>query len=56
MPSEFVPELVALYEAGKLRLIDKIVQVYRVEDFNQAVSDMKAGKVSPLLKSGSGVA
>ena len=44
-----IPFLIEQYSQGKFPL-EKIVQTYRIEDFEIAIRDMKVGKViKPVL-------
>lgn len=48
-PRRFIPELIARHLAGRFPH-DRLVTTYRFADINQAVADMKAGKViKPVL-------
>lgn len=38
-----IPRLLALYRAGKLRLDELVTKTYKIEEVNQAFSDMKSG-------------
>lgn len=42
---QFIPELIKLHREGNFP-IDKLCKVYSVKDFEQAVSDLRTGKVS----------
>lgn len=49
VPSQFIPELIAYYHAGKLP-VDKLVRTYPFESINQAIADTHSGKVvKPVL-------
>lgn len=49
-PPEFVPKMVNWYLEGKFA-IDKIEKEYSIEDFQQALDDIKSGKaIKPILK------
>lgn len=48
-PQTFIPELIAHYEAGRLP-IDRLISTYPFTQINDAVADMKAGRViKPVL-------
>ena len=42
-PDEFIPELVSLYNEGRLP-VDRLVKTYPLEEINKAVADQHAGK------------
>lgn len=44
VPSEFIPKLIDLYATGKFP-IDRLIKQYRLQDINEAVSDMESGRV-----------
>ncbi len=41
-PDEFIPELVAHYQAGKLP-IERLIKTYKLSEINQAIADQKSG-------------
>lgn len=50
VPDIFIPRLIALYQQGQFPF-DKLVTYYRLEEINQAIADMHAGKtIKPILR------
>lgn len=48
-PDRFIPELVALYRAGRFPF-DKLITTYRLDEINRAVSDQHAGLcIKPVM-------
>jgi NDMA-dependent alcohol dehydrogenase len=43
-PREAMPKLLSMYEAGTLKLDELITQRYKLEDINEAMKDLRAGK------------
>jgi Zn-dependent alcohol dehydrogenase len=39
-----IPELLALYRRGELKLRELITQTYRLDDINSGYADLEAGK------------
>lgn len=51
LPEVTLPYLVAKLEAGELSFLEKMVQVYKPSDMNQAVQDQESGKViKPVIE------
>ena len=49
VPQDYVPKMIQWYREGKLP-VNKMVKFYAVQDFQQALEDMKSGKtVKPVL-------
>jgi len=44
-PAEDIPRYVKLYEQGKLKLDEIITNRYKLDDINQAINDIRSGKV-----------
>jgi S-(hydroxymethyl)glutathione dehydrogenase/alcohol dehydrogenase len=43
-PREAMPMLLSMYEAGKLKLDELITKTYKLDDINEAMEDLRAGK------------
>jgi S-(hydroxymethyl)glutathione dehydrogenase/alcohol dehydrogenase len=43
-PREAMPMLLSMYEAGKLKLDELITQTYKLDDINEAMKDLRAGR------------
>ncbi|MDX1873921.1 NDMA-dependent alcohol dehydrogenase [Mycolicibacterium sp. 120266] len=43
-PREAMPRLLSMYEAGSLRLDELITQRYKLDDINEAMRDLRAGR------------
>ncbi|MBX7453997.1 NDMA-dependent alcohol dehydrogenase [Mycolicibacterium sp. 3033] len=43
-PREAMPRLLAMYEAGTLRLDELVTQRYKLDDINEAMKDLRAGR------------
>jgi Zn-dependent alcohol dehydrogenase len=43
-PREAMPRLLSMYEAGELKLDELITQKYKLDDINEAMRDLRAGK------------
>ncbi|ASW99996.1 NDMA-dependent alcohol dehydrogenase [Mycobacterium intracellulare] len=43
-PREAMPKLLAMYEAGLIKLDELVTQKYKLEDINEAMRDLRAGK------------
>jgi NDMA-dependent alcohol dehydrogenase len=43
-PREAMPMLLSMYEAGKLKLDELVTQKYKLDDINEAMKDLRAGK------------
>jgi Zn-dependent alcohol dehydrogenase len=43
-PREAMPKLLSMYEAGLLKLDELITQKYKLDDINEAMKDLRAGK------------
>jgi aryl-alcohol dehydrogenase len=49
-PDVFIPELIALYQAG-LFPFDRLIRFYPLAEINQAVADGEAGRViKPIVR------
>ena len=49
IPREFIPKMIEWHSKGQFP-IEELQKVYKVEDFAQALADMKAGTVvKPIL-------
>ncbi len=42
-PAQDIPRLVALYQAGKLKLRELVTHTYRLEDVNDALTALASG-------------
>lgn len=43
-PREAMPKLLAMYEAGLIKLDELVTQKYKLDDINEAMKDLRAGK------------
>ncbi len=43
-PRDAMPMLLSMYEAGKLKLDELVTQKYKLDDINEAMKDLRAGK------------
>lgn len=43
-PREAMPRLLSMYEAGTLKLDELVTQKYKLDDINEAMKDLRAGK------------
>jgi S-(hydroxymethyl)glutathione dehydrogenase/alcohol dehydrogenase len=43
-PREAMPRLLSMYEAGIYKLDELITQTYKLDDINEAMRDLRAGK------------
>lgn len=43
-PREAMPRLLSMYEAGTLKLDELVTQTYKLDDINEAMRDLRAGK------------
>ena len=43
-PREAMPRLLSMYEAGNLKLDELVTQKYKLDDINEAMRDLRAGK------------
>jgi S-(hydroxymethyl)glutathione dehydrogenase/alcohol dehydrogenase len=43
-PREAMPRLLSMYEAGTLKLDELVTQKYKLDDINEAMRDLRAGK------------
>jgi S-(hydroxymethyl)glutathione dehydrogenase/alcohol dehydrogenase len=43
-PREAMPKLLSMYEAGLIKLDELITQRYKLDDINEAMKDLRAGK------------
>jgi len=43
-PREAMPKLLSMYEAGLIKLDELITQKYKLDDINEAMKDLRAGK------------
>ncbi|WP_396930254.1 NDMA-dependent alcohol dehydrogenase [Mycolicibacterium sp.] len=43
-PREAMPRLLSMYEAGSLKLDELVTQKYKLDDINEAMRDLRAGK------------
>ena len=49
VPDRFIPEMVALYRAGRFPF-DKLIRTYRLDEINQAIKDQHDGLcIKPIL-------
>jgi len=49
-PDVFIPELIALHQAGQFPF-DRLIQFYPLSEINQAVADGEAGRViKPVVR------
>lgn len=39
-----MPKLLAMYEAGLIKLDELVTQKYKLDDINEAMKDLRAGK------------
>ena len=52
VPQAFIPQLIALYEAGRFPF-DRLIKFYDFREINQAILDMKSGDtIKPVLRIG----
>ncbi len=50
VPQRFIPELIALYQAGKFPF-DRLVKIYDFSEINRAIADAKRGDtIKPVLR------
>ncbi|UMB71429.1 NDMA-dependent alcohol dehydrogenase [Mycobacterium paraterrae] len=42
-PREAMPKLLAMYEAGQIKLDELVTQTYKLDDINEAMKDLRAG-------------
>ena len=43
-PLKDIPQLVALHQAGKLKLLELATRTYRLDDINEALSALASGE------------
>jgi S-(hydroxymethyl)glutathione dehydrogenase/alcohol dehydrogenase len=43
-PREAMPRLLSMYEAGDLKLDELVTRKYKLDDINEAMRDLRAGK------------
>ena len=43
-PRDAMPMLLSMYEAGTLKLDELVTQKYKLDDINEAMKDLRAGK------------
>jgi Zn-dependent alcohol dehydrogenase len=43
-PREAMPRLLSMYEAGHLKLDELVTQKYKLDDINEGMKDLRAGK------------
>lgn len=43
-PREAMPKLLSMYEAGLIKLDELVTQKYKLDDINEAMKDLRAGK------------
>ena len=43
-PRDAMPMLLSMYEAGNLKLDELVTQTYKLDDINEAMKDLRAGK------------